>query len=97
MNKYTIRKDENYGSVLVKNGLDSFCPFQAPMPIPQQTSMGTMSLSIMRMPCSSQCPHAVVVHNEKDDISYYFTECTGKISEFPLIDTKESTPILKLV
>lgn len=50
----TIYDNPNYGKVLSKDGKDTFCPFQPPIPMPGQDG----GFTLMRLPCSSNCPHA---------------------------------------
>ena len=49
--KYSTQKDSNGFDVLLKNGKETFCPFQ--QPLQAQTSLGTVQL--IRLPCSTQC------------------------------------------
>lgn len=51
--KYEIRDDKNYGSVLIKDGRETFCPFQPPV-----ATQGMGGMGLMRLPCSTNCPHA---------------------------------------
>lgn len=94
--KVTFRKDEQYGIVIQKDGKDMFCPYQSAVPIPMQTSMGGMSINLMRMPCSSQCPFAEFL--ELDGLATYTISCGKDKITFRIDkqDKAEST-ILKLV
>jgi len=74
MTKYTLNKGQQGEEVLMINGLQSFCPFVNP--IPMQGNAGQISL--MRLPCSTTCPHATV--NEEE----YCITCSGKLTIFEL-------------
>jgi hypothetical protein len=74
MTKYTLNKGQQGEKVLMINGIQSFCPFVDP--IPMQGNMGQIQL--MRLPCTSACPHAVV--NEEE----YCITCSGKLTIFEL-------------
>lgn len=54
MSKYSLKLGQQKEGVLFINGVQSICPFSAPLPF--QGSVG--QIQIMRMPCSLQCPHA---------------------------------------
>ena len=86
--KYTLKKDENYGQVLQKDGKDCFCPFQSGIAVPVQTAMGGMNMSIMRMPCSDLCPLARV--KEEGSAKFYKIICSGTIEKFQLEENEES-------
>lgn len=57
--KYSILKGQQKEDILLINGNQSVCPFAAPIPF--QGNMG--QIQIMRMPCSSLCPHSEVNEN----------------------------------
>ena len=80
----SVKFDANHGYVLVKDGHDSFCPFQSPTAIPTQTSMGGMSMNLMRMPCSTSCPLANYNNKEKT----YYISC-GSERKLIIIEEKE--------
>lgn len=91
--KYTLKKDSNSGDVLQKDGKDTFCPYQTAIPVPVQTSMGGVSLNMVRFPCSLNCPFAEV--HECEDYSVYVTTCNGE-KRFPLFESEEQkTSILR--
>ena len=69
-----------HGYVLVKDGNDTFCPFQ--QPIPTQTNMGSMAL--MRLPCSSNCPLAKYNGSDK-----YTIHCGGEVKTFDITEEEK--------
>ena len=73
MTKYTLNKGQQGESVLMINGIQSFCPFVDP--IPMQGQVGQIQL--MRLPCNTACPHARV-----DDRNTYHITCSGKPESF---------------
>ena len=78
MAKYTIAKGQNKETILEIDGNQSICPFTPAIPIPG--NMG--QIQIMRMPCSSSCPHA----SFSDEV--WLMTCSGKELKFKL-DKKE--------
>jgi hypothetical protein len=80
MPTYTLQKGQQKEDVLLIDGVQSVCPFTAPIPF--QGNMG--QLQIMRMPCSSLCPLAYSV-NER-----YIIGCGEREMSFGI--TKEDTP-----
>lgn len=54
MSQYSVKLGQQKEKVLFIGGVQSICPFSAPLPF--QGSVG--QIQIMRMPCSTQCPHA---------------------------------------
>lgn len=97
--KFTTRKDDQYGIVLQIDGKDSFCPFQTAVPVPMQSAMGGMSLSLMRMPCSSQCPFVTLTRNEDGEVNTYECRCVAeRILKFFLdVEPKKDSNILRLL
>ena len=88
MTKYTLNKGQQGESVLMINGIQSFCPFVDP--IPMQGQVGQIQL--MRLPCNTACPHASV--NEKE----YCITCSGKSQVFELEEEEKlKSDILTLV
>lgn len=74
--RYTLRDDENLGKVLQKDGKDTFCPYQAPIP---------MGDKLIRMPCSSLCPHAKLEFSDRCDL--YLVSCNGITQPFHIEKT----------
>lgn len=59
--KYTVRNNGNSNEkVLNINGVQSVCPFPQPFPMPSQDGKGMV---IMRVPCTTQCPHAEITED----------------------------------
>lgn len=77
MSKYTVEKKEGQGYVLIKDGEQTFCPFQQPIP-----AQGIGGVTLMRMPCSTNCPKA----RFRD--SYYKVDC-GVVSVSYRIESDE--------
>ena len=70
---HTAVKSGNNGEfILMKDGGQSVCPFTQPFPV-QGNSPN--ALQIMRVPCTTQCPHANLVADE--DTSLWVITCTG--------------------
>lgn len=93
---YTIRKDEQYGDVLEINGKDSICPFQTAIPLPMQTAMGGMQINLMRMPCSTQCPFALVIRNDSGEVVTYQASCKTKEKFFITTKEQKKSPIFSI-
>lgn len=54
--KYTVKQNGNTSErILHKDGIQTVCPFPQPFPMPSQDGKGMV---IMRVPCTTQCPHA---------------------------------------
>lgn len=72
--KYEIENTTDRGYVLWIDDKPSFCPFTPPVMVPGQIP-GTASM--MRMPCSTQCPLAETVEMSQGDESIlkYVTAC----------------------
>lgn len=64
---YTLCNGQVKEKILKINGLQSVCPFSPPFPIPSEGG-----INIMRVPCTTQCPHAKV---EGD---FYVITCSGE-------------------
>jgi hypothetical protein len=79
---HTAVKSGNNGEfILMKDGGQSVCPFTQPFPV-QGNSPN--ALQIMRVPCTTQCPHAnlvAVFSADEDaiipDTSLWVITCTG--------------------
>jgi hypothetical protein len=84
MTKYSVAKGQNKESILEIDGLQSICPFTPAIPIPGSVGQ----IQIMRMPCTSNCPHAS--HNEE----VWLMTCSGKELKFKL-EKKEEEPKLE--
>lgn len=85
--KYTITEGQQGEKILTINGLQSVCPFVNAIPF--QGNMG--QVQIMRMPCSTLCPHANL------DESQYKMTCGSDIHILRLeTEEKKETPIISL-
>jgi hypothetical protein len=80
MPTYTLKKGQQKEDVLFIDGLQSVCPFTAPITF--QGNVG--QLQIVRMPCSTLCPLAYSV-NER-----YIINCGEHEMSFGI--TKEDMP-----
>jgi hypothetical protein len=88
--KYTLKKGQNQEDVLVINGNQSVCPYAAPLSFAGQ--MG--QVQIIRMPCTTQCPHASVT----SEADYYETTCGSTMRRLPITKEEEQPkPTSKLV
>ena len=65
-NIYTTQEIKGQGDVLFKNGEQTFCPFQQPIP-----TQGIGGVSLMRMPCSTNCPLAEINQSKSGVIEYW--------------------------
>ena len=86
--KYSITKGQQKEDVLLINDLQSICPYTAPIPF--QGNVG--QVQIMRMPCSTLCPHAKLVKNDT-----YVIGCGSEQSVFHLTTTENTQSESKLV
>lgn len=88
--KYTIVKGQNKEEVLAINGNQSVCPYAAPLSFAGQ--MG--QIQIIRMPCSTLCPHA----STTSEADYYETTCGSTMRRLPITkEEEEPKPTSKLV
>ena len=58
MTIYTTKKADQYGSVLLKDGIETICPFRSATAVPVQNALGQTSIQLISTPCSTVCPHA---------------------------------------
>jgi hypothetical protein len=84
--KYTVNRRNSEEYVLMKNDMQSFCPFSQPFPIPSGNDV-----NIMRMPCSTQCPHAIY------DGDYWSITCAGGVKQVFEITEHENKHDLKVI
>ena len=84
MSKYTLGKGQAKESILEIDGLQSVCPFVSAIPIQGQIGQ----VQIMRLPCSTLCPHA------STNGTTYIMTCSGNALTFKL-DEKEEEPKLE--
>lgn len=84
---YTISKGQQGEKVLTINGLQSICPFVSAIPF--QGNMG--QVQIMRMPCSTLCPHAIATEKS------YTISCGREIVSFEIEQDDRDITTSKLV
>jgi hypothetical protein len=72
--------------VLVKNGVQSVCPFTQPFPMPA----GENQVNIMRIPCTTQCPHANFITTDSITGNWEIT-CSGKTERFVIEEENSQT------
>lgn len=83
MSQYSVKLGQQKEKILFIDGVQSICPFSAPLPF--QGSVG--QIQIMRMPCSTQCPLAFFYDE------HYQINCGHKGQSFFLKSVEEdSTP-----
>ena len=81
---YSVTNGNPQEFILMKNGLQSVCPFTQPFPMPA----GENQVNLMRVPCSTQCPHAT--YNE-ESLTWAIT-CGGGVKQFFDIEKKSPQP-----
>lgn len=89
--KYEIEKTNDRGIILWIDNKPSVCPFTPPIMVPGQIP-GTASM--MRMPCSTQCPLAKIGDSPYESTNevkpfYYITSC-GHHDNSKLVIEKET-------
>ena len=91
MAKYTIKAGQQKEDIIMIDGNQSICPFTNA--IPMQGQMG--GFQIMRMPCSTLCPHASLKDNKVS------ITCGGQLVELEIEaedeEPKQDSKILSLV
>lgn len=60
MTTYEAKKNQSGDLILTIDGVQSICPYVNPIPV--QGNMG--QVQIMRMPCTSACPHVQVENSD---------------------------------
>ena len=83
-NKYTIKVGQSKDLVLQVNDLQSVCPFTQPIPIPGSVGQ----IQIMRMPCTSLCPHVKLGEDT------WTITCGGKDETFKIEEEEFQEPKL---
>jgi hypothetical protein len=89
---YTIKHDENGNAILVINGIEATCPYKPDLTVPGQNALGQMQISIVKQPCSTNCPFADYIKSE--NVHQYSIECTGQFKAFDIEETENKTPKL---
>jgi len=72
MIRTAVKSGNNGEYILMKDGGQSVCPFTQPFPV-QGNSPN--ALQIMRVPCTTQCPHANIIKDDEE--SFWVITCTG--------------------
>lgn len=85
MSKYTKKVGQQGDMVLHIDGMQSICPFVQALPM--QGSYG--QIQIMRLPCTSSCPHATL----SDD--YWVVTCSGSEKTMILEKGDEEAELVK--
>ena len=89
---YTIKHDENKNVLLLINGIEATCPYKPDLTVPAQNALGQMQISIVKQPCSTNCPFADYI--KSDNVHQYSIECTGTFKAFDIEETENLTPKL---
>jgi hypothetical protein len=99
--EYNTRKDENYLNVLTVDGKDTICPFRTTVPVPQQTSLGQMTMQLVQFPCCTLCPMAEFIEdwddNKKAWVNLYIVKCSGRNVEIEITENETDKKTLKLI
>jgi hypothetical protein len=98
---YSTRKDENYLNVLTVDGKDTICPFRTTVPVPQQTSLGQMTMQLVQFPCCTLCPMAEFIDDWDDQqkafIQLFLVKCSGRNVEIEITENETEQNTLKLI
>jgi hypothetical protein len=89
MKNVKVEQQDGQGYVLFFDNERSFCPFQQPIP-----AQGIGGVTLMRMPCSTNCPLA-----EYKEMSKSFTiYCGAEIKKYDVSELNDNnqTPIISL-
>jgi hypothetical protein len=89
MTNYTTKKADQYGRVLLKDGIETICPFRPAVPIPVQNALGQTTIQLISTPCSTVCPHADY-HNLSNLGQVYTISCNGSPIEFDVEEQLET-------
>lgn len=81
MTIYSTKKADQYGSVLLKDGQETTCPFRSATAVPVQNALGQTTIQLISTPCSTVCPHANV-DNLNNLGKVYTITCNGTPIEF---------------
>ncbi len=89
MTIYTTKKTEQYGHVLLKDGIETVCPFRSATAVPVQNALGQTTIQLISNPCSTVCPHADFVN--MNNLGKVFTiSCNGAPIEFDVEEELET-------
>lgn len=99
--EYNTRNDENYLKVLTVDGKDTICPFRTTVPVPQQTSLGQMTMQLVQFPCCTLCPMAEFIEDWDDSkkswVKLYIVKCSGRNVEIEITENETEQKTLKLI
>lgn len=83
--KITVRNNgQSSEKILHKDGIQSVCPYPQPFPMPSQDGKGMV---IMRVPCTTQCPHANITEDGRWEIT-----CGGVVKGFRIEEEEVQEP-----
>jgi hypothetical protein len=77
----TVKKTDQYGHVLLKEGIETVCPYRPPVAVPVQNALGQTTIQLITSPCSTTCPHAELTNLNNLGLVYTIT-CSGTNIEF---------------
>jgi len=83
-NVYTTRKGQQGEDVLFINGMQSICPFTPALMIGGNLGQ----TQIIRLPCSTVCPHAVL-HNKRSEYEMWCTGTKSFVKIEPIEQSKD--------
>ena len=84
----TVKKTDQYGHVLLKDGLETVCPFRPPVPVPVQNALGQTTIQLITSPCCTLCPHAD--YSNLNNLGKVYTiSCNGAPLEFDVDEDLE--------
>lgn len=89
MTIYTTKKTDQYGRVLLKDGLETVCPFRSATAVPVQNALGQTTIQLISTPCSTVCPHADF-HDMNNLGKVYTISCNGATLEFDVEEELET-------
>jgi hypothetical protein len=88
MSVYTTKKGQQGDLILHINGNQSICPYVQALPMQGQYGQ----IQIMRLPCTSSCPHVRLTEDDQWRIT-----CSGETIQFDIQEETESnldTPLI---
>lgn len=85
---YTVKQDEHNNAVLLINGIEATCPYKPDLTVPGQNALGQMQISIVKQPCSTNCPFADYI--KTDNVHQYSIECNGIFKAFDIEEQPET-------
>ena len=94
---YTTQKHDQYGEVLIVDGIESICQFKNSLAVPAQNALGQMTMQVINFPCCTACPHAHIEKLGLEDTTTFNISCTGVEKSFEIEEVEDNNNILKLV